>query len=484
MSTPRLIAALVAAVVGAGILVATPPPAAAEPAPLALVCNRFCDGRDAALAPQDRETTVVTLHGRRISLHFNDTDAMGWGVVAAGRPGDELWLDRSYDGGRTWGSDSRLGDTRIPAGATGWRTGMFNVDDWANRGVGALRACGRAVDQPQIACTAWARTTWNAWDRRTAAATALMQFYRNDTGLFATTGWWNSANALTAIIDNIRVSGMASYSYAIANTYDRNINAALGQFRNEYVDDTGWWALAWVAAYDLTGDSRYLATARAGADYMHSFWDGVCGGGVWWRNDRNYKNAITNELYIQVNAALHNRIPGDAEYVRRARAGWTWFAGTGMINSGNLVNDGLNSACQNNGDTVWTYNQGVLLSALTELHRATGDASLLTRARQLANASSTSTYLNPGGILREPCESGSCGLDGPSFKGPYVRGLAALNTALSDRPYTTYLRRQADSAYATGRTALDQYGLHWTGPIDQLDAARQHSALDLMNAAR
>jgi hypothetical protein len=483
MSRSRLIAALTTAAVGVGVLVATPP-AAAEPAPLALVCNRFCDGRDAALAPHDREATVVTLHSRRISLHLNDTDAMGWAVVTNGRPADELWLDRSYDGGRTWGSDSRLGDTRIPAGATGWRTAMFNVDDWVNRGVGALRACGKAVDQPQIACTAWARTTWNAWDRRTAAATALMQFYRNDTGLFDTTGWWNSANALTAIIENIRVSGMASYRYAIANTYDRNINAALGQFRNEYVDDTGWWALAWVAAYDLTGDTRYLATARAGADYMHSFWDGVCGGGVWWRNDRNYKNAITNELYIQVNAALHNRIPGDTAYLQRARAGWTWFAGTGMVNGANLVNDGLNSACQNNGDTVWTYNQGVILSALAELHRATGDTSLLTRARQLANASSTSTYLNPGGILREPCESGSCGVDGASFKGAYVRGLAALNAALSDRPYTAYLHRQANSAYATDRTALDQYGLRWAGPVDQLDAARQHSALDLMNAAR
>jgi predicted alpha-1,6-mannanase (GH76 family) len=476
---------LTAAVVTATLTAPTPsapPTPAAEPAPLAVVCNKYCDARDPALAPADREPVSTVLLGRRISMHFDDNDAMGWAVIGTGSPGDELWLDRSFDGGRTWGSGSRLGDTRIPAGAGGWRTMMFNVDDWANLGVGALRACGKAVGQSQIACTAWARTTWNAWDRRTAAATALMQFYRVDTGLFATTGWWNSANALTSVIDNIRVSGMSSYRYAIANTYDRNVNTGLGQFRNDYIDDTGWWGLAWVKAYDLTGESRYLNTARATADYMHTHWDAVCGGGVWWSTARTYKNAITNELYIQLNAALHNRIPGESAYLNRARAGWSWFAASGMVNGSNLVNDGLNASCANNGDVAWTYNQGVVLGALAELNRATGDAALLTRARQLANASTTNGGLNPGGVLREPCEP-SCGLDGPSFKGAYVRGLGALNAALSDRPYTGYLRRQADTAYAADRNSLDAYGLRWAGPFDAADAARQHSALDLMNVA-
>lgn len=443
------------------------------------ICNKYCDTRDPALSPGDRVPVTASLSGRTIALHFDDDDAMGWASIDNGAGGDEVWLDRSFDGGATWSSGSKLGDTWTPSGRGGWRTLMYNVDDWNDQGVGALRACAQVGGA--IACTAWARTTWNAWSRGTAAATALMMSYDRGTGLFGGDGWWTSANALTAVIDDARVSGMPSYEYAISTTYDRNLSAQEGNFTNNYLDDTGWWGLAWVDAYDLTGDGRYLDTARADADHMYAYWSGTCGGGVVWNEGGTYKNAITNELFLDLTAALHNRIAGDTAYLARARAEWSWFSGSGMINSDHLINDGLTGGCANNGQPTWTYNQGVVLAGLTELYAATGDPGLLSTARTLADASTTE--LVSGGVPREPGEADACTGDGPSFKGAYVRGLGKLDAKLGDHPYAAALTAWADTAHGHDRDALDQYGPHWAGGSSTIGYGCQQSALDLLNAA-
>ncbi|WP_443078853.1 glycoside hydrolase family 76 protein [Streptomyces sp. NBC_01497] len=469
---------------------ATAAPAPAREATAAAgICDLYCDARDPSNATSQRTAATATVGGRTITLMLSDNDVMGWATIGNGGQGDEVWLDRSFDGGRTWASGSKLGDTSTPAGSAGWRSQMYNVDDWVNAGVGALRACGQAAGGTAIACTQWARVNRNAATPSTAAATALMMLYDNKTGLFESNGWWTGANALTAIIDNSRVSGMGSYRYAISTTYDLNKNAQGGNFTNNYLDDTGWWGMAWIDAYDLTGDSRYLDTARADADHMNAYWDtGSCGGGVWWSSDtdKRYKNAVTNELYLELDAALHNRIAGDTTYLGRARAEWSWFQGSGMINGAHLIADGLSSGtCAPTGQT-YTYNQGVVLGGLDELYRATGDTSLLNTARTLATASTTSAALNPSGVLSDIGEANDCSSDGATFKGPYVRGLAALNSTLSDHPYSAYLDHQADAAQAHDRNTLDQYGPHWNGPFALYAQGHgcQQAALSVLNAAQ
>ncbi|WP_322097759.1 glycoside hydrolase family 76 protein [Nakamurella alba] len=316
------------------------------------------------------------------------------------------------------------------------------------------------------------------------AVDALVGFYDQGSGLWPTTGWWNSANALTALIDYMIATGDRRYAWVVENTYEQKRNAARGNFVNDLIDDTGWWALAWIRAYDLTGEQRYLSTARTAIDFMGGFEDDHCGGGIWWTVARTYKNAIASELYIKAAAELDVRLGGGTPYRDSAVRVWDWFEASGMINEDLLVNDGLNNGtCENNGQTTWTYNQGVVLGALVALHESTGDTAYLERAEELADASTDSDAINVDGILTEPCEQTGCGVDGPSFKGIYVRNLGELDRALEDRPYHDYLVDQATSAYENNRTEDSQYGVHWAGPIAGITGATQQSAVDALVAA-
>lgn len=272
-----------------------------------------------------------------------------------------------------------------------------------------------------------------------SSAATLQSWYNSSNGLFNGTGWWNSANALGAIIGYSSNTGSTAYTGDIATTYSKNSS---GNFLNNYYDDEGWWGLTWVKAYDLTGNSSYLSMAKTIFSNMAGGWDSTCGGGVWWSKDRTYKNAIPNELFLALATKLHQRTSGDSgsgSYIDWANREWSWFNNSGMINSSNLVNDGLDSSCHNNGQTTWTYNQGVILGGLTDMYKITNDSSYLSKAEAIADAA-TGTLVN-NGILKESCEPSSCGGDGPQFKGIFMRNWA-ISTAVTTSKHTRTLLRK------------------------------------------
>ncbi len=448
------------------------------------ICGTYCDGAPATDATADRLADGSGIYGRSIELHVDDPAAAAWAIIGNGDPTDEVWLERSFDGGTT--VETKLGDATIPTGTRSVTTTMYNLNDPATGRTGTIRACGKAGNVADIACTGWVSTEAPPAETTPAkgAVDALMKLYDPTTGLWKTTGWWNGANVLTTIIDYMQATGDHSYEWVIASTYDKNIDAQAGNFTNDYIDDTGWWALAWTRAYDLTGDQRYLDTAQYDVDYMWSYRDDHCGGGVYWSTAKTYKNAIPNELFIKAAAELHARIPGDTKYLGQATEIWQWLQDSGMINAQHMINDGLdNTTCQNNNGTTWSYNQGVILGGLVDLYHGTGDASYLTAAKTLADASTRSHFLNPGGVLTEPCEADGCGADGPTFKGVYVRNLGELAKVAPEKAYHAYLIRQAAVSRTHDRNPYNQYGVHWAGPIEAISAATQGSALDAQVAA-
>jgi predicted alpha-1,6-mannanase (GH76 family) len=326
-----------------------------------------------------------------------------------------------------------------------------------------------------------AGSPYRAW--AAAGAGALQRWYRPRTGLWAGTGWWNAANALTAVIAYTQRTGDHSHAGVVPVTYTAAQRKHAG-FVNAFYDDNGWWALAWVAAYDLTGDSRYLDTARTIFARNETAWDGTCGGGLWWNTDRRYKNAITSELFLVLAARLHQRTRGApaARYRAWALRTWEWLHASGLIGATGLVNDGLTAGCGNNGAATWTYNQGVILGGLAALHEITGDRAYLEQGALIADAA-LSALASPAGILTEPCEPAGCDGDQTQFKGIFVRYLHDFYLQRRTPAYRSFILVNAQSLWANTRNARDQFGLCWAGPFDRADASRQSSALDALTAA-
>ena len=317
--------------------------------------------------------------------------------------------------------------------------------------------------------------------------------------------WWNTANAITALIDYMLVTNDHTYNAVIDNTFTNGpsawhakpgynagdvtqaiTNATLAaagggdarkaflsalvifnaNFLNNFYDDEGWWALAWIKAYDLTGDHKYIAQAETIFNDMTSGWDNVCNGGIYWQKNQEdssgnkpYKNAIANELFLAVSASLYVRTK-DQNHLNLATKELAWFQNSKLINSAHLINDSLNTSCNNDGSTdVWTYNQGVILGALSELFLSTGQKQLLDTAVHIADALIAQPVVSAAhgpsisgvnnGILTEYNDNvANAGVDTKQFKGIFIRNLGYLYKHRPLARYRAFILKNAASALA------------------------------------
>ncbi len=317
-----------------------------------------------------------------------------------------------------------------------------------------------------------------AGERERRAVGRLLRFYPPDTPRWRrpTGAAWQLALAIEAVAGAYGREADARYRQALDRWHRRHRVR-----RSRFFDDDGWYVNAWLSAYDVTGDPAFLASARAGFADLLPGWDDTFGGGLWWNRDRGYKNAITTGLFLLAAARLARRCP-DADYLDQATRAWAWFDHSGLINVDGLVNDGLTAEGRNNGGVTWTYNQGVLVGALAELSRVSGDPSLLARAGTVADAA-LARLTDADGILHEPCEATGCDRDQEVFKGVFAQGLVGLYDVGNRRPaYQRFLRTNADSLWHRGRSADDGLGLNWSGPPDVVTPATQLAGTLLLGA--
>ncbi|KAF2710144.1 glycoside hydrolase family 76 protein [Pleomassaria siparia CBS 279.74] len=380
-------------------------------------------------------------------------------------------------------------------------------------------------------------------DRAELALTALQTFYNESTGLWL--GWWQSANAMTVVANlakvdsNPKIQSLAAQVFANtvakapAHNIDPNAEPPLKKKRKRamsgydkgydengipfttlpkgwgeipsahirgranapafdpyswldgFYDDDLWWALGYIAAYDVTKKAEYLTLSEGIFNAVARVWPSSCGnGGIFWNSKKNVVNAIANELFFSTAAHLANRASDANTYANWAVKSIDWFVATGMINNASLINDGLTSApdCKNNGLPTWSYNQGVILGGLAELYKARPNSTYMNLANRLAKAS-IEGIANKAGVIQDPCGP-LCGADASQFKGIYMRGLQAVYAMNPDPSYAASIKTNADSVWANDRNAKNQLSIQWAGPfIGTANSTTQSSAMEALIAA-
>lgn len=340
-------------------------------------------------------------------------------------------------------------------------------------------------------------------DHAIDAANILCASYNTKDGLFdggdGSAGWWTSANALTTIgnVASLDASLLGTAEEIFSRTFTKapyapvaaKYNVQRGTFLDDFFDDEGWWALAWLKAYDVTGNTTYLDEAKTIFAHIDAATNGHCGGRPWTRIDENNQiNSITNELYFALAASLANRVSDDRKdfYVGLANYQADWFYASGLLGSGgnDLIVDALDiSTCQpNTSSTVWTYNQGVILGALVEMHHLTSDPTYLDTAYAIARGV-TGHMVSADGVLTEygypDVQEGA-----EQFKGVFVRNLMYLYLAAPEEEgYRDFLTRNADVLWERGRDGSGRFGVNWQGPVRGVDAVSQGSGVDCLVAA-
>ncbi|KAK0623534.1 glycosyl hydrolase family 76-domain-containing protein [Immersiella caudata] len=313
-----------------------------------------------------------------------------------------------------------------------------------------------------VAVAAICFTSRDALDYSEAAESAIdamnQFYYDEDQGRWSPdVAWWLSGFALQDILDFMHKTGSRKYLRQARHIIDLQ-KAVLpwwpqgeGNFRADSTDDMGWWALTLLGIHP-----PHVLQKRHIQPALHA-----------------------------LHRLLANRIPDDKSYLSKALATWDWLHASGMLNPSHLFNDGLaktnGGICYNNKLPTWTYNQGVILGALTELFQATKNHTYLTTATAIASAVLSSPSLSPSSILTEPCEwmDEGCNNDQEIFKGVFAKHLAALSAVLEGDPYREYLEGNAKSAMAKAKGEGGLFDLEWKGPFRNGSLWRQGSVVGL-----
>lgn len=161
-----------------------------------------------------------------------------------------------------------------------------------------------------------------------------------------------------------------------------------GGGNDKYYDDNAWMVLTFAEAYKLTGDGRLLRRAYDTLTFVMSGWDDVLGGGIWWHEKHKdlRKNTCSNGPAAVGCLTLANYRPERrARMIERAVEIVNWTRKTLQGQDG-LYMDSIQVETRDINRAALTYNSAMMLRAELMLHQATGEDTHLKEAQRIGRA--------------------------------------------------------------------------------------------------
>lgn len=291
------------------------------------------------------------------------------------------------------------------------------------------------------------------------------------------TDFWWEAQLWETVMDAYERTGSSTYRQMIDDVYEGFNDKYPDMLTNNFNDDLGWWALASMRAYELTGTEEYRNRAWFLFNEIWSDWDSTYGGGIWWKRDGTspQKNVATNAPMVMTAIKLYDAT-GESHYLTKAQQIYTW------IESRLVDGDKLNDHVEGSGNGVvvdwdFTYNYGTYLGAALALYQTTGNSGYLDDAHRAANYAIN--HLTLSNTLLYEGEN-----DGAGFKMVFARNLNNLRKATNNSTYLNFLQQNATQAFNHRRTSDNIIDSDWSAParstyIQSMAAAAGASILQL-----
>jgi hypothetical protein len=248
-----------------------------------------------------------------------------------------------------------------------------------------------------------------------AAAREVMEhihktFYLPDQGLYAHSlkqrhpdYMWGNGVMFTALLGAARHEPksyrpqLAMFFKAMDRYWDAKVkipgyepSPTRGGGNDKYYDDNAWMVIAYVEAFEMTQDRRYLQRAEQTLRFVLSGWDDERGGGIWWHEGHKAgsKNTCANAPAAVGCLVIAKHLPPAkaTASVDTARKIVDWTTTTLQAKDG-LFADSIHVETGKLNGAKLTYNTALMIRAYLGLYRATGEEEFLRQAQRSAKAS-------------------------------------------------------------------------------------------------